>query len=359
MRLQDKIPAFEKLGIFLNQFSDTDKKTEPLAPWLEELNDEFFQPMDLIIETCHIHNPWFTEDNLRFAIGAIGKSLNSKEMSFWLNNYIEHIADRNAKTIAVIMAGNIPLVGFHDMLCVLVSGHKLMAKLSVKDDQLLKMIATILCSINSDYVGKIFFEEGRLKDFDAVIATGSGNTSRYFEYYFGKYPHIIRKNRNSAAILDGSETKEELKLFTDDVFRYFGLGCRSVSKLFVPLNYDFTELIEAFSGYNHLINHNNWANNYEYQKAIHLIDKVPHIDTGFLLIKEDNSLASPIAVINYEKVEHAESALEMTKTDKDKLQCIVGKKTLAKNIVPFGKSQEPGLSDYADNIDTMEFLLNL
>ncbi len=359
MRLQDKITTFEKLGIFLNQFSKQELRTGNLHPCLEELNNQFFQTFESLIKNSHIHNPWFTEENMRFALGVAGKSLNSETLFSWLSQYNKQTADKTPKTIAVIMAGNIPLVGLHDMLCVLISGHKLLAKLSVKDSYLLKMIATVLYFINSDYQDKIAFENDCLKDFDAVIATGSGNTSRYFEYYFGKYPHIIRKNRNSAAIIDGSETKEELNLLSDDVFRYFGLGCRSISKLFVPMNYDFTKLKEAFSGYSNIINHRIWANNYKYQKAIHLINKVPHIDTGFILIKEDESLASPIAVINYEKVDSAESALEMAKTDKNKLQCIVGKKSLAKSIVPFGKSQEPGLSDYADNIDTMEFLLNI
>lgn len=359
MILEERIKAFAKLGIFLEQFSTPGNTREPMMPWLEELNKQFYRPLDLVIQNSHIQNPWFTEDNLRHALGHAGRSLNMGDIAAWLNRYRITEPGETARTVAVIMAGNIPLAGFHDMLCVLISGHHLLAKLSLKDDQLMKLFAEILCFINNDFQGKIGFEEGRLKDFDAVIATGSDNTARYFEYYFGKYPHIIRKNRNSASILDGSETKEELQALSDDVFRYFGLGCRSVSKLLVPENYDFTILIEAFSGYRHLINHNQWANNYDYQKAIHLIDHKPHLDSGFFLIREDESYNSPIAVLNNETVKNSGHALDITGKNKDILQCVTGKPSLSANIVPFGRAQEPGLADFADNIDTMEFLVNL
>lgn len=328
-------------------------------PWLEELNDRFFRPMESLIKNSHVSNPWFTETSLRFAAGNTGRVLKSEDIVSWLSCYDIPGRRTDPKTVAVVMAGNIPLAGFHDMLCVIISGHKLTAKLSSKDDQLLKMISAILISINSEFEDLVAFEEDRLNNFDAIIATGSDNTSRYFEYYFEKYPHIIRKNRNSAAILDGSETKEDLEGLADDVLRYFGLGCRSVSKIFVPLNYDFSLLVEAFAGYSYIIDHNQWANNYEYQKAIHLIDRIPHLDTGFLLIREENALASPISVLNYEKVGSTGSALELTNNNSGKIQCIAGNQNISENLVPFGKTQEPGLKDYADNIDTMEFLLNL
>ena len=359
MMLTDKIKTFEKLGIFLEQFSSTGGQTEPVMPWLEELNDQFFRPLESIIQNSHIHNPWFTEDNMRLAMGITSRSLNAESLVSWLSCYGKPSPPTKPKTIAVVMAGNIPMVGFHDMLSVMISGHNLLAKLSVKDDEMLKMIAEIISFINSEFNGRISFEDGRLKDFDAVIATGSDNTARYFEYYFGKYPNIIRKNRNSAAILDGSETKRELEGLADDVFRYFGLGCRSVSKIFVPADYDFKALLETFNKYSHIINHNQWANNYEYQRAIHLIDKIPHLDTGFMLIREDTSFSSPISVLNYEKADSPESALKTAVRDNEKLQCLVGKQSLADNIVPFGKAQEPELNDYADNVDTLKFLFNL
>lgn len=358
MNLKDKTEVFEKLGIFLEQFSNTGKINSPM-PWLEELNNNFFQPMESVIQNCHINNPWFTEDNVRLALAGVGKTLRAENIVNWLSCYRVPDMHKNPKTIAVIMAGNIPLAGFHDMLCVLISGHRLLAKLSLKDDQLPKIVAEVICFLNSDFAEKIEFKESRLKDFDAVIATGSGNTSRYFDCYFGKYPNIIRKNRTSVAIIEGAETNEELNLLSDDVFRYFGLGCRSVSTLFVPENYDFKDMLQSFSVYNHLLNHNQWANNYEYQKAVNLIDQIPHLDAGFLILKEDNSLASPIAVINYQVVESIVKALEITNKKNERLQCVVGNSNLSKDIVPFGKAQEPGLTDYADNVDTMEFLLNL
>jgi hypothetical protein len=359
MKLQEKIEVFEKLGMFLEQFAVPvyDVKTD--LPWLKELNTQFLQPLEAIIQNSNIHNPWFTEENMRFALSHTGRMLNAVDLSEWLAKYDVKDMDGNRKTIAVVMAGNIPLVGFHDMLCVMVSGHNMLAKLSVKDDQLLKLVTEILYSLDETFLGKIEFTGGRLKDFDAVIATGSNNTSRYFEYYFRKYPSIIRKNRNSVAILDGSETIEELRALADDVFRYFGLGCRSVSKLFVPPEYDFHKLIEALSHYGYLADHNHWANNYDYQKAVHLIDMIPHLDTGFLIIRNNASLASPIAALNYEIVNSSESALELLNKESGSIQCIVGKPGLSERTVPFGQAQTPWVSDYADNIDTMDFLINL
>jgi len=358
MTFKEKIEAFAKLGMFLEQFGTPGKTTEPGLPWLEELNRQFFRPLEQIILNGHIHNPWFTEDNLRFALTTTGRTLNVPDLVSWLSCYNEPVPGKSTKKVAVVMAGNVPLAGFHDMLCVLMADHNILAKLSAKDDRLLKMFAAVLYSINNSFEGRIEFTEGRLKEFDAVIATGSDNTARYFEFYFGKYPNIIRKNRNSAAIIDGSETRDELKLLADDVFTYFGLGCRSVSKLFIPEGYDFTPMLEEFSAYRHLINHNQWANNYDYQKAIHLIDSRQHLDTGFLLLREEASCSSPIAVLNYEKTGSTKAALESAGKDREKLQCIVGSEKHDKGMIPFGEAQRPGLSDYADDIDTMEFLLD-
>ncbi len=359
MRKKELISTFEKLGVFLEQLGKTENMITPAMPWLEDLNKEFFRPMASLVTTSHYHNPWFTEENVRYALEVAGRSLNTESLARWLSCYGEPVPREKQKNIAVVMAGNIPIVGFHDMLCVLISGHRLTAKLSSKDDRLLKTIAELIQDINKQFKGKIIFEEGTLKDFDAVIATGSDNTARYFEYYFGRYPNIIRKNRNSAAILDGSETKEDLNNLAADVFRYFGLGCRSVSKLYVPRDYDFEPLVETFGNYSYLGNHNQWANNYEYQRAIHLIDKIPHIDTGFFVIRENSSLSSPVSVLNYEKYDHPESLFESINKSEDKLQCITGKQQPDERVIPFGKAQEPDLDDYADNIDTLDFLLKL
>lgn len=357
MTPEDPIQTFARLGTFLEQFSDPD--TNYSSPWLEELNSRFFRPLESEIQSCHIHNPWFTEDNVRLALGSIGRSLRPEKLVRWLRNYGLPGSQGERKTVAVIMAGNIPLVGFHDMLCVLLSGHNVLAKLSVRDERLPKLIAEIIGCLNNDYNPRIRFAEGVLKNFDAIIATGGNNTSRYFEYYFGKSPNIIRKNRNSVAILDGTESGLQLQCLSDDIFRYFGLGCRNVSKLIIPNDYDTGSLMEAFESYRHYADHHQWANNYEYQRAVHLIDRVPHLDNGFVIMREDASPASPVSVINYEKVQNTAGALEIARKHGDALQCIVGRQGLAKDIIPFGSTQDPALDDYADNIDTMKFLINL
>jgi hypothetical protein len=358
MNITEKTEAFEKLGIFLEQFEyQAGLKKINTAPWLEELNKKFFQSMVSLIETSHINNPWFTENNVRYALGVLGRSLTAEALSSWLSCYGNPTGE--PKTVAVVMAGNIPLVGFHDMLCIMISNHRMLAKLSARDNELYKLIAEILCFINNEFASRISLTEGRLEGFDAVIATGSNNTSRYFEYYFGKYPNIIRKNRSSAAVLNGSEDEEDLGGLADDVFRYFGLGCRSVSKIFVPPDYDFEPMLSAFNKYHFLINHNQWANNYEYQKAIHLIDKIPHLDTGFILLREDRTFSSPIAVLSYEIFENQGKALDFINDNKDKLQCVIGDQSLSGSITPFGRSQEPRLNEYADNVDTLDFLLNI
>jgi hypothetical protein len=359
MTSEDPIQTFSRLGIFLEQFSDPGKESGYTSPWLEELNNRFFRPLESEIQNSRIHNPWFTENNVRQALGSIGKSLRPEKLARWLEKYRLPGLSADMKTVAVIMAGNIPLVGFHDMLCVLLSGHNLLAKLSAKDERLPKIIAEITGYLNNDFEQRIRFADGVLKNFDAIIATGGNNTARYFEFYFGNSPHIIRKNRNSAAILDGSESIRELQCLSDDVFRYFGLGCRNVSKLYIPVDYDMGPLITAFESYRHYADHHQWANNYEYQRAVHLIDRVPHLDNGFVIMREETSPASPISVINYEKVETTADAIKIVRSQEDVLQCIVGKKGLGEGIVPFGRTQDPALDEYSDNIDTMEFLLNL
>jgi hypothetical protein len=359
MTTDNPIQTFTRLGIFLEQFIEPDKSSRLDEPWLEDLNNRFFQPLESEIQNSYIYNPWFTEDNVRMALAAIASMLEPSRLAIWLNNYDLPGLQKSPKTVAVVMAGNIPLVGFHDMLCVLMSGHNLLAKLSAKDERLPKFLAEICCFLNKDFCNRIIFADGLLKDFDAVIATGGNNTSRYFEYYFGKKPHIIRKNRNSVAILDGSETDSELQGLSDDIFRYFGLGCRNVSKLFLPEGYDTGPLIQSFETWRHYADHHHWANNYEYQRAIHLIDRVPHLDNGFAIIREDTSPASPIAVLNYEKVRNGGNALETALGHGNAIQCVIGRRGMAEGIVPFGSAQDPGPDQYADNIDTMEFLIKL
>lgn len=356
MTINSRIKTFVALGNFLQQFVNVSKNTDKSV-----LNNLFYDDFEKLIETVHIHNAWFTEDNVRSAIGEIAQMLNEVALINWTSNYISKLSDTNKpKNIAVIMAGNIPMVGFQDMLCVLMSGNKLIAKLSSEDKLLLPFISKILIAIEPEFAGFIEFTEGQLKNIDAVIATGSNNSALHFEYYFGKYPHIIRKNRNSVAVLIGDETTDELKLLGKDIFQYFGLGCRNVSKLFVPKEYKFDMFYESIYGFNSVANTNKYANNYEYNRTIYLMNTDKSLlDNNFLLLKEDNKYASPIGVLFYERYDNLKELNERLQSDKEQLQCIVSNSSEIKNAVPFGKAQCPTLLDYADGVDIMQFLIEL
>ena len=254
------------------------------------------------------------------------------------------------------MAGNIPLVGFHDFISVLISGHNVLVKQSSNDQRLLPIIASYFYSLDSEYKNKITFTEGKLQDFDAVIATGSNNTARYFEYYFANKPSIIRKNRNSVAILDGNEEKEQLQALGEDIFRYFGLGCRNVSKLYVPRNYDFDLLYKAINSWEKLLDHSKYANNYDYNKAVYLMSEFKFLDNGFLLLKEDNNFGSPIATLFYEVYSSRENLDKLLEENSENLQCVVSGDG---GTIKFGQTQKPQLWDFADNVDTLAFLQKL
>jgi hypothetical protein len=249
------------------------------------------------------------------------------------------------------MAGNIPLVGFHDFLSVLISGNYLIAKTSSKDPELILKVGEILCSIEPRFRNYIEFTEYELKDFDVVIATGSNNSSRYFDQYFGRYPNIIRRNRNSVAIIEGNESGEELENLGKDIFLYFGLGCRNVSKLFIPEGFDIRFMVSKWEHFAGVTSHVKYANNYDFSKAVYLVNKENFLDTGHILLKEDKGLSSPVAVLYYEYYESLSALHSETELLKDKIQCIVGH-----DHTPFGKAQSPHLWDYADGIDTLEFL---
>ncbi|MDA3780729.1 MAG: aldehyde dehydrogenase, partial [Bacteroidales bacterium] len=261
--------------------------------------------------------------------------------------------------VGVVTAGNIPLVGFHDMLCVLLSGNKFIAKLSSKDNKLMQVIRYYLISLNSEFEELIRFEEQKLSGFDAIIATGSNNSSRYFEYYFGKYPNIIRKNRSSIAVLTGNETIKQIKALADDIFLYFGLGCRNVSKLLLPEDYNFENLFNNIEHYAHIYNHNKYANNYDYNKSIYLMNKTKHLDNGFVLLKEDEGMSSPIAVIYFQYYKKIEDVYNYITLNKENIQCVVSDNNEIEKAIKFGDAQYPELWDYADNVDTMEFLINI
>lgn len=353
MTLDNRIKAFVILGNFLKQFS---KQGEKQAG--NSLNDTFYNDFNELIQSIHFNNGWFTEDNVRNAIGAIASSLDQDLLIDWLSKYIKTISDeKQIKNVAVIMAGNIPMVGFNDMLCVLLSGNKFTGKLSSDDKLLLPYIAKILKVIEPEFSNYIDFTEGQLKNIDAVIATGSNNSARYFEYYFGKHPHIIRKNRNSVAVLSGYESREDLKLLGKDIFQYFGLGCRNVSKLFVPKGYKFDTFYESIFDFQYVVNNNKYGNNYDYNRTVYLMSNNDSLlDNNFLLLKEDNSYSSPIGVLFYEFYDEIATLNQRLKNDKDQIQCIISDATEIENKEPFGEAQCPKLWDYADGVDTMEFL---
>jgi len=352
MSLDNRINAFIKLGEFLSQFSSENiQKKEDI-----QHNDLFFETFKNQIKLAKEHNGWFTKDNISLTFNEWSNALTNSDINTWIEKY--HININKPKRVAVIMAGNIPLVGFHDFISVLISGHHVIVKQSSNDKQLLPFIAKYLEYIEPEFKGKITFTEGKLENFDAVIATGSDNTARYFEYYFKDKPSIIRQNRNSVAILTNNESEEQLKMLSEDIFRYYGLGCRNVSKLFVPKGYDFDVFFNAIHHWHPIINGAKYANNYDYNKAVYLMSEFDILENGFLMIKEDSNYSSPIATLFYEYYENIEHLNDILELNKDKIQCIVSKE-LTKNEIAFGQTQKPKLWDYADNIDTIDFLLRI
>ncbi len=335
--------AFVKLGRFLRDFINN---TATEKEWSNKLHDA-------IILAGH-KNGWFTEENIEYAIGQWSELLTEDRLNEWLSKY--DVEKNKPKKVALIMAGNIPLVGFHDFLAVLLTGNSALIKLSSNDSVLLPFIAEYLMELEPVMLNKIEFQKDALKDFDVVIATGSDNTARYFEYYFGKVPNIIRKNRNSVAVLTGEESLEQLEALGEDIFRYYGLGCRSVSKLFVPQGYDFEAFFKAIYSYHDIIEQKKYANNYDYNKAVYLMSEYKILDNGFFILKQDESYASPIASSFYEEYGSLGGLKQRLESDAQKIQCVVGSGILKKEIV-FGHSQRPGLTDYADGVDTVEFLL--
>lgn len=352
MTLEKRINAFVNLGDFLSQFSeDSIKKKDSIL-----YNDLFFDIFKTQVKRAKETNGWFDDRNVLFSLQNWSQSLTELNLLRWTSKY--SFNKNSPKTIAIIMAGNIPLVGFHDFLSVLISGNNVLVKLSSNDKHFLPFIAKYLEHIEPDFKGTITFTDKELTSFDAVIATGSDNTARYFEYYFGKHPSIIRKSRNSVAILTGEETDDELAGLGEDIFRYYGLGCRSVSKLFVPNGYDFDKLFKAIFKYSDVINYNKYQNNYDYNKAVYLMSLFKLKENGFLMLKEDVSYSSPIATLFYEYYESKSVIIDKLTSDYDKIQCVVGNVELP-NQVNFGETQTPNLWDYADGVDTLQFLINL
>lgn len=353
MNFSQRIEAFAKLGEFFKQFSTSKIEKNENA----EFNPILFDAFKMQINRASEFNGWFTQENVLKAFESWSEALTIENLEKWTSNY-EITENKAPKNIAIIMAGNIPLVGFHDFLTVLLSGNNALMKLSSSDKYFLPLIAKFLEYEHPCFKNKITFTEKKLADFDAVIATGSNNTKRYFEYYFGKYPSIIRSSKNSTAIITGKETKQELEALGDDIFQYFGLGCRSVSKIFVPVNYNFDLLFNALFKFNEIINVKKYENNYDYNKAIYLMSLFKIQDNGFVMLKEDPSYASPIATVFYEFYDSYENLLIKLEAEKEAIQCIVCNENDL-NFVKFGQTQQPKLWDYADGVDTFRFLLNI
>ncbi|MGY0426038.1 MAG: acyl-CoA reductase [Polaribacter sp.] len=347
--IQNRIDSFAQLGLFLSQFSDNKmEKKEDVAH-----NTLFFERFKHQLKIAQENNSWFTRENLLFAIKSWAKALTKKNLTNWVTTINTKI--QNPKRMAIIMAGNIPLVGFHDFLSALISGHSVIVKQSSNDTHLLPFLAKYLEHVAPFYKGNITFTEEKLENFEAIIATGSNNTARYFDYYFKNKPNIIRKSRNSVAVLTGNESEEEMIMLSDDIFQYFGLGCRSVSKIYVPKGYDFTIFFNGMYVKKDLINNAKYANNYDYNKAVYLMSEFDLLENGFLMIKEDQSYSSPIATVFYEYYENEIDLKIKLHKDKDKIQCIVSK-DFVENEVAFGETQNPQLWDYADGINTLDFL---
>lgn len=334
MKPSERISAFVQLGKSIQDLN-LDEKEELL--WRAENN-----------------NNWFTKESVESALQGISFMLDAAKLDKWLSRYDLNEVN-TPKAVGLMLAGNIPAVGFHDMMCVILSGHKAVLKLSSSDEILMKWIIKKLIQIDARLESQICIEE-MLKGKDAYIATGSDNSSRYFNYYFGKYPHVIRQNRTSVAVLTGNETKEDYINLGKDIFQYFGLGCRNVSKIYVNSKDQLQHLLDALEVYSPISSHHKYHNNYDYNKSIYLVNLEDHLDNGFLLVKESDDLVSPISVLYYEVYDNEAQLSDKLAGLKRKIQCVVG---LGENRVPFGSAQTPDPWEYADEVDTMSFLLKL
>lgn len=346
MNLEDRLSAFDNLGRRLSQYLDL-KQSSPEAESLQDFLN--------VLRIAEQKNRWFIESNIEFALKTWAEILKYDNLKAWVNTY--NFSESNLK-VGVVQAGNIPLVGFHDFLSVLISGYQFVGKLSSKDEVLPVFLSDLLCSIEPRFSEYISWETN-LKSVDAIIATGSDNSARYFEYYFGNKPNLIRKNRSSWAIITGKETKEELALLGEDIFRYYGLGCRNLSKIFVPDHYNFASLFEAIEDYSWVYNNNKYANNYDYNQSVYLLNQIKFLQNGFLILKEDIQHHSPLSVIFYEYYSDINTVIQRVEDSKEDIQCVCDQNLVTNLSIPFGDAQKPQLMDYADNVDTLKWLSQL
>ncbi len=353
MNIQQRIVAFAELGRFLNEASEC---------FEDDKYDGSSSRKTFMKICCEIqqYNPWFIERHVKYAIKSIAAMLNGKKLEKWIYPYRDRINDNNKnREVVSVMAGNIPLVGFHDFLCILLTGNLFIGKLSSHDNILLPSLAEVLKEIEPQFSENIHFTEEVVSDFDAIIATGSNNTSRYFEYYFGSYPNIIRKNRNGVAVLTGQESQPILTELGKDIFLYFGLGCRNVSKLFIPKNYSLEKLFSSLDNYSYVIDNHKYRNNYDYFKSVFLVNREEFKDTGFALFKKEEQISSPVSVIYFEEYNSTKEVNQKLQLEKENIQCVISQSGEIEGSIFPGKSQTPELWDYADNINPIEFLLQL
>ncbi len=346
MNQYELIKSFTRLGELMTALGEN-------KPHLASLpcDQTSYERFNLAIQREIFHNGWYSEELVRLSLRNLASWLNEKKLEQWLSNYPS--AERD-KTIAVIMAGNIPLVGFHDFLCVLFAGFQIQVKLSSEDNRLFHFIRDALLDIDPRFENKIQLADGKLASFDAVIATGGSSSLLHFQSYFSKVPHIFRGNRSSVAILTGKETNEELCALGEDIFLYFGRGCRNVSHLLLPKGFLLTTFFEQIISYSDVINNKKYGNNYDYHKTIHLMNLEVFLDNNFVLLKESEALHAPIGMIYYHYYDHPAAITHYLETNKQEIQCIVGH-----DYQPFGSSQQPHIDDYADNFNTMDWLHQL
>ncbi len=326
---------------------------------LEEPYSQYAQTIATAAEECHNHNGWFTPNYVKMQLKSLAKMLNEADLVRFSEKYALHDIQPHDKKVRLIPAGNIPLVCFHDLLCILLSGCTCVIKYSSKDKLLPSAVVAVLRALDPTLQDRIIEEkDGERPHFDAIIATGSNNSSRYFDYYFSKYPHIIRRNRNSVAVITGNETADDYHALADDIFAYYGLGCRSVSKIYVPRDYDYNTFFGNIIDYCDVAKNAKYSDNYTYNKAIYLMSGAKFLDNNFVLLKEDDGLGSPVGVLFAERYDDLDALSRKLRTMQDQLQCVVAKTPLPGiDTVAFGTSQSPTLFDFADGIDTMKFLL--
>lgn len=341
MEAEKKIVSLAELGRYIENFIQKN-------PENFDGEDQGFQD---ILRKTETDNPWFTQENLRFALNQWQKLLTEQHLSNWVKNYQPA---KIPKKVGLILAGNIPMVGFHDVISTILSGHIPLIKLSSKDKVLLPFLLKKWNGFSGGILQYEFVE--KLENYDAVIATGSNNTAKYLEYYFKDTQHIIRKNRTSVAVLKGDETPAELQLLAEDIFRYFGLGCRNVTRLFIPQDFKIDLLFENLLAFKKIINHNKYANNYDYNRAVYLLNSEKFWDNNFVMLREDAALFSPLSVINFTRYDDLAEVKSFLEANAEDIQAIVGKPELGLESVNFGEAQTPDLQTYADNVDTMRFL---